>query len=145
MAKSEKAVGAFLILSVAGLARAQVASATLSGTVTDPSSAVISAAAVTVTQPATGFSRTTVTDAHGSYSFDQLAPGRYTISARKPGFREYEGESLNLELNQNGRHDIRLQIGGEAGAESARRQRFLVPHVVERLRRGAAVEGWSAG
>jgi hypothetical protein len=113
MAKSEKAVGAFLILSVAGLARAQVASATLSGTVTDPSSALISGAAVTVTQPATGFSRTTVTDARGSYSFDQLAPGMYTISARKSGFREYEGESLNLELNQNGRHDILLQIGGE--------------------------------
>ena len=98
MAKSKRALCALLvILPVAGLVRAQVASATLSGTVTDPSSAAISGAAVTATQAATGFSRTTATDAKGSYSFDQLAPGTYTIAARKPGFREYEGESLALE------------------------------------------------
>jgi outer membrane receptor protein involved in Fe transport len=114
MAQSKKALCALLvILPVAGLVRAQVASATLSGTVTDPSSAAISGAAVTATQAATGFSRVTLTDARGSYSFDQLVPGTYTIAARKAGFREYEGESLALELNQNGRHDIRLEIGAE--------------------------------
>jgi protocatechuate 3,4-dioxygenase beta subunit len=58
-----------------------VASVTLSGTVVDQSGAVLDGASVTAAQPATGFSRAATTDARGNYSFDQLAPGTYTITA----------------------------------------------------------------
>jgi hypothetical protein len=56
-----------------------------------------------------------MTDSRGGYSFEQLAPGVYTISARKTGFREYEAEGLALELNESARHDIQMAVG--AGQE----------------------------
>ncbi|HLK51614.1 MAG TPA: TonB-dependent receptor [Bryobacteraceae bacterium] len=102
-----------LIFCLAAASYAQVASATLSGTVMDQSGAVVNGASVTAAQPATGFSRAVTTDARGNYSFDQLAPGAYAITARKPGFRDYEASGLILELNQNARQDIRLSVGGE--------------------------------
>ena len=104
---------AFLLLLISAAAQAQVASATLAGTVTDESSAVVGSAAIVAAQPATGFSRATVTDPHGNYVFDQLPPGTYTITARKPGFLAYEATGVVLELNQKGRYDIRLTVGAE--------------------------------
>ena len=106
-----KTLALFLFLIAA--AEAQVASATLSGTVVDQSGAVVGGASVTAAQPETGFSRAITTDAHGDYAFDELAPGAYTITARKPGFRDYEASGVTLELNQNARHDIHLIVGGE--------------------------------
>jgi len=100
------------ILVVAG-AHAQVASATLSGSVTDPRSGAVSGAAVTVAQPTTGFSFSTVTDVRGTYVFDSLPPGTYTITVRKQGFENYEASGLALELDQRGRQDIQLTIGRE--------------------------------
>ena len=102
-----------LIVCMAASLHAQVASATLSGVVVDQSSAVVSGVSVTATQPATGFSYTTVTDARGIYVFDALAPGTYTIAAGKPGFQDYQAGGLLLEVNQHGRHDIRLAVGRE--------------------------------
>ncbi|MBZ5726885.1 MAG: TonB-dependent receptor [Acidobacteriia bacterium] len=103
-----------LLLSIAG-AHAQVASATLAGTVTDESSAVVGGATIVVSQAATGFSRTTLTGARGDYFFDRLAPGTYTVTARKAGFGDFEATGVLLELDQNGRLDIRLAVG--AGRE----------------------------
>src|SRR5579871_1691041 len=102
-----------LIICLVAAARAQVASATLSGTVVDASGGVVGGVSVTAAQPTTGFSRATSTDARGNYAFDQLAPGTYSITARKPGFRDYEAGGLTLEVNQNARHDIQLIVGGE--------------------------------
>jgi outer membrane receptor protein involved in Fe transport len=96
---------------IATAAHAQVASATLSGTVLDQSSGAIAGAAVAATKPATGFTRATVTDAHGNYVFDPLPTGAYTITARKSGFRDYEATGVVLEVNQKARHDIRLTLG----------------------------------
>jgi outer membrane receptor protein involved in Fe transport len=102
---------AILILLMAACAFGQVASAALSGTVTDPSSAVVAGVVVRVTQPATGFGRATITDSRGNYSFDELAPGTYTVTAGKPGFRSYEATGVTLELSQKGRHDMQLAVG----------------------------------
>jgi outer membrane receptor protein involved in Fe transport len=127
---------AALILLLAWSARAQVASATLAGAVTDSSGAAISGAAVTASQPATGFSRVATTDAYGNYSFDQLAPGRYAIAAHKKGFRDYEANGLVLELNQNARHDIRLAVGSE-------QERITVEAAVSPVNTENASEGYS--
>jgi hypothetical protein len=104
-----KAAILFLVLSAA--AGAQVASATLSGMVLDQSSAAVAGATVTVKQPATAFTRTGSSDAHGNYVFDPLPTGAFTITAAKPGFRDYEATGVVLEVNQKGRHDIRLAVG----------------------------------
>src|SRR5471030_568523 len=99
------------LLLITNAAHAQVASATLSGTVLDQSSGAIAGAAVVVSQPATAFTRPAVTDAHGNYVFDPLPIGAYTITARKSGFRDYEATGVILEVNQKARHDIRLTLG----------------------------------
>src|SRR5690348_11244726 len=89
-------------------AYAQVASSSLTGTVTDPSSGVVAGTTITVSQDATGFSRATVTDSRGNYVLEDLAPGVYALTASKQGFLTYEAREIGLALNQKARQDIRL-------------------------------------
>ena len=93
-------------------AAAQVASASLSGTVTDPTSGVIAGATVKITHEDTGFSRTAVTGPTGKYSFELLAPGAYTLNASSPGLAAYQAAGVVLEVNHRATHDIRLSVGG---------------------------------
>ena len=99
------------LFALTAAARAQVASGTLSGTVTDPSSAAVSGARVTATDAGTGFSRATLTDARGNYVFDPIPPGVYTIAAQQTGFRDYQASAVTVELHQKARHEIRLALG----------------------------------
>ena len=69
------------------MAMAQV-SANLSGTVTDPSGAVLSGANVTARSVDTGFSRTAVTDSAGRYQLVALPVGRYEVRTTKDGFAD---------------------------------------------------------
>lgn len=96
---------------LASAARAQVASATLSGTVVDESSAVAPGATVEAREAGTGFSRTTVTNAEGHYAIEELAPGQYTVTAQKAGFRATTSEHVLLGVNQKARLDLTLHIG----------------------------------
>ena len=105
----------FIFLASAA-AYAQVASATLSGTVQDTSDAAVSGVRITVTDAGTGFTRATVSDALGRYRFEQLAAGVYRLTAEKPAFARYEADGIALEVNQNGRHDVRLAVGAGATA-----------------------------
>src|SRR5215831_6055805 len=105
-----KLLAVLVLLSSAGYA--QVASATLSGTVMDPQSRPVPKVRVTVTQDATGFSRSTTTDERGLYVFDPIAPGAYKFTAASPGFVRYEADVV-LELNQRARRDVVLTIGGD--------------------------------
>ena len=69
-----------LILLMAPAVRAQVATATLSGTVSEPSGAVIPNVKVTIENLATGQSAETRTDADGVFRADNLSPGEYRVS-----------------------------------------------------------------
>src|SRR5689334_16998877 len=105
-----------ILFLMAGAAHAQVASATLSGTVTDPSDSAVPGAAVTLERKDTGLSRTSTTTAAGRYVFDQIPPGAYTLTVRSSGFQAYRAE-VAVELNQRARHDVRLTIGGADAIE----------------------------
>jgi len=72
----------------------------LNGTVVDPSGAVIPNADLVVTNQDTGASRTGLSDAKGHYEFDQLAPGRYKIEAKAPGFAQVVIGDIQLLVNQ---------------------------------------------
>ena len=92
-------------------APAQVASSTLSGTALDESGAAAPGVAITAREENTGFTRATVTGAEGAYVIEELAPGIYTITAEKAGFRTTTSGHVALSVNQKGRLDLQLKVG----------------------------------
>ena len=97
------------LLCVSPLA-AQV-SASLSGTTTDPSGAVVSAADITVTNTGTGATRHQGTDSAGRYLFPALPPGQYEIQVQKSGFGEEVRSGVNLAVGQAVTVDFSLKVG----------------------------------
>src|SRR5579863_567890 len=90
--------------------RAQV-SANISGTVTDPSGAVVSAAAVTAKNTDTGVTRDAVSDNTGHYQLFALPLGPYEVHARKTGFKEQIRQGVRLVVGQDATVDLTLQVG----------------------------------
>ena len=86
----------------------------ITGVVTDPSGAVVANAMVTVTNPATNFTRKVTTNASGNYSFPALLPGLYNIRAEVEGFRAEARTGVTLEVQQTARIDFQLQVGAVA-------------------------------
>src|ERR1700745_2027557 len=89
----------------------QQVGATLFGTITDPTGAVIPDATVVAKNPATGRTTTATTQTDGSYVIPYLEPADYTITVEKSGFSKYEHNNVTLVVNQKSRLDIRLQVG----------------------------------
>src|ERR1700740_3281302 len=75
---------------------AQVAGATLAGTATDSSGAVVPNAKVSIKNTATGVVRDIETDSAGFYSAPNLLPGVYDITAVSPGFSTYMQKGITL-------------------------------------------------
>lgn len=100
------------VLACSGM-RAQVASATLSGTVSDQSAAVAPGAVVTARGEGTGFTRQTMAGPDGIYVMEQLPPGLYTVTAQKAGFQTTTSEHVLLTVNQRARLDLELHVGHE--------------------------------
>jgi len=92
------------------LASAQV-SATLSGTVTDPSGAAVAAANVTVRNLDTGLTRTTTTDQAGRYEVFALPVGLYEVRGRKDGFADALRTGIRLVVAQEATVDLSLHVG----------------------------------
>ena len=85
--------------------------ATLSGTITDPSDAVVPNARSTTTNAETRATRTTTTDQTGVYRFDLLPPGLYSISIDAPGFGNSEHTGIVLTVGESAIVNARLQLG----------------------------------
>ncbi len=104
----------FLVLSTllfpAGLA-AQEFRATVSGSVTDPSGAVIPAAAIEVRETSTGTINRTVSDAAGQYVVPFLPPGNYTITATAKGFEAMTRSGITLQAQDHPIIDLALVVG----------------------------------
>ena len=86
----------------------------ISGTVKDPTGAVIPAATVVAKNTATGLERKTVADASGEYSIPLLPIGQYTVRAVSAGFKVGTITDLVLQVNQEARVDITLALGTAA-------------------------------
>ena len=85
--------------------------ASISGTVTDPSGAVVAGASVTATNVETGIATSLTTNAQGFYSFQSLPLGNYTISVQQSGFKGYSQTGLVLDVNSALTIDVQLQVG----------------------------------
>lgn len=92
-------------------ASSQEVTATIVGTVTDPSGAAIPDAKVTATSVDRGTIFSATTDGAGLYRIGQLPVGRYTLTVEKAGFSTVEHEAFVLTLNQIARMDVALQVG----------------------------------
>lgn len=97
------------LLSVAALF-AQ-ATATISGTVVDPSGATIAGVTVEAANESTNFKRSTVTNASGLFVLEALQVGAYAITAHAAGFRTYSQTGITLQVNQRASLGITLQLG----------------------------------
>jgi hypothetical protein len=85
--------------------------ASISGTVTDPSGAVVAGASVTATNVETGIATTLTTNTQGFYSFQSLPLGNYTISVQQSGFKGYAQTGLILNVNDALVIDVHLEVG----------------------------------
>jgi Carboxypeptidase regulatory-like domain len=92
-------------------AAAQQATALITGSVKDPTGAVVRGAEVTVTNSGTNLSRSTTTNKDGDYLFTLLPIGTYRLVVEQHGFEEYAQTGITLEINQNARLDVVLKLG----------------------------------
>ena len=92
-------------------APAQQAAAQLTGTVKDPSGAVVTSASLTLRNSSTNVSRTATSDKDGNYLFTLVPIGTYALTVQQTGFNKYVQTGITLEVNQNAKIDVTLQIG----------------------------------
>ena len=93
------------------LSWAQGGTAQISGTVTDPSGAVLPGVEITATQTATGLVRATITNETGSYVLPNLAIGPYRVEAALTGFRSFIQTGVVLQVNSSVAINPVLEVG----------------------------------
>src|SRR3989475_13314184 len=103
---------AFCLVICAPL-RAQVAGATLSGTIADGQGGAVPNATVTITNTATGVTATTTTNPVGAYTAPDLHAGDYQVSASAPGFSTTIAK-LTLTVGQKQELNLALMVGAVA-------------------------------
>ena len=89
----------------------QFTTARLTGTVTDPSSAVVVGATVTAQDLGTGFTRTTTSTSTGQYLFPSLPVGTYQITVSMAGYKSYVQKGIVLSVDQAVTQNVQLQVG----------------------------------
>jgi len=95
-------------------ASAQALYGSITGTVTDQQGAPIPGATVTAANTGTGLNVNAVTDANGSYTFRNLPPGVYDLSASLEGFRALNQTGLRVSAGNPVRVDLKLEVGALA-------------------------------
>ncbi len=100
-----------LAILLATAAFGQQTSASLTGSISDATGAVISEVDVRVTNTSTNVTREIRSDSNGAYTVPFLPAGNYSVVATKAGFRTYRLESLTLQVGQVARLDVQMQIG----------------------------------
>jgi len=125
-----------LLLLTTGAVYPQTISATLEGRVTDSSGAAVPDAAVTVTNAATGASRSGGSSDQGEYRFALLPAGEYTVTVEKSGFGR-QSKRVTLQIGQIASLDFSLAVGAvqeqvhvEASAEVLEPTRTQVSTVI---------------
>lgn len=86
--------------------------ASLEGTVTDKSGAVVSGAKVTITNQATGVSRNAVSGGSGAYRISGLPPGRYKVEVEAPGFKKSSTPNIEVHAEAVNAANVSLVTGG---------------------------------
>ena len=126
---------------VAGISSLMAQSAgtgALTGTVTDPSSASIPNATVTLTNTQTNQVRTTTTGPDGSYRFPLIPPGTYRVRFSAAGFKVSEVSSFNVSVTETPVLDRSLEVGAQT-------EQVTVAAVQENLQTATSTLGTTVG
>jgi len=86
-------------------------SVTIFGSVTDGSGAAVPGARITATSAQTAFERMAVSDASGNYVISPLPVGTYTVKAELTGFKTFVQEHIQVQVDENRRVNIVLEVG----------------------------------
>lgn len=111
-------IGFCLILLLAGsvgIFAQDITSGTIQGTVSDEQGAVVAGATVEARNTATNFSKSFTTEADGRFTFLSMPPGRYVVTAAKPGFAKLIQENLELTVGRLINLDLDLKVSGVSG------------------------------
>src|SRR6202023_1972313 len=102
-----------ICLALAGAATgyAQYTTATLGGTVSDPSAAAVADAKVSIQNLETGLLREVQTGGNGTFTVTALPGGKYQVSVEKSGFAKYLQSGITLALDQSANVVIQLKVG----------------------------------
>lgn len=93
------------------IAFAQTGSTSVRGSVTDKTNAVITAARVTLSNPALGLERSVDSGTSGEFEFVGLQPGTYSLTVEASGFRKYERNNLQLLVDSPSTVNVMLEVG----------------------------------
>src|SRR6267142_6209997 len=102
-----------LCLAVPIYTFAQTINATLGGTVSDTTGALIPGVTITATNRATGIVTTVLTNEAGAYNFASIQSGTYRVGAELPGFQTQAYNDVVLGVSQQVRLNFTLQVGGQ--------------------------------
>ena len=100
-----------VLLFSSSSALGQAVNATLLGTVTDASGAVVAGARVTTTEMKTGVVRSITTNDSGNYAFADLPPGQYAVAVEKQGFKKAVRSGVDVVVNTDTRVNLALEPG----------------------------------
>src|SRR3954464_12959087 len=103
----------FLVLSLATFSIAQSDRGAISGTITDPSGAVIPDATITATSQDTGETRTAKSEAEGNYRLPELKAGLWTLNVEAKGFKKAKTQAVRVKVQTNTPANVALEVGTE--------------------------------
>jgi Carboxypeptidase regulatory-like domain/TonB dependent receptor len=110
------AAASLLLMAGQSLLAQSAGTAALTGTVTDPSGAVIPNVTVTITSTDTGQVRTVTTGADGVYRFSLIPPGMYRVKFVASGFKVLEIPPISLNVTETAALNQALQVGQQSEA-----------------------------
>jgi hypothetical protein len=117
---------ALLLCLLAAPAAAQEFRGSITGKITDPSSALLPGATVTATHTETGVASSAVSNADGIYLIPFLAPGQYSVSAELMGFKKLVREGVEVRIGDKLTLDLALEVGQIAEVVSVRAESPLL-------------------
>lgn len=105
--------GLALLFLIAGITAQAQFNSSLSGTILDPTQAVIPGAVVTLTNDATQATKTVTSGAEGAYQFSELPPGSYSIKVTATGFQQSSVSNVALAAETPRSLNLTLQAGAD--------------------------------
>lgn len=108
---SHFAFALFILLLSSVIALGQGTTSRVTGVVTDSQGAVVPGATVTLTNEGTNSTLTMETTSSGTYTFDSVQPGTYSVSVEMQGFKKFISTNNQVNVNQPATVDVALEVG----------------------------------